>query len=761
MKDQLDHVRANLMLSLIVFMATRNSGNSVSMVLPPEDDGTTESTTAEASMRKEVRRAVLSDQTFYHDLKQLIPIVSDDGEGEYGAFKAIKSVCHSYRKGLERMSKKLEDTLAAQNQGLVLLSSKMDSLLRVMNTETLSPRKVIDSLYYAQMDDRRYRISRAHSKTFQWIFRHKSDNGLLWDDFLGWLSSPHEHNIYWVRGKAGSGKSTLMRELDEKVSEQKSLADWVQEAEFLKASSYLWNAGSVVQKSLSGLLLSIVYQLFQQRADLIESTVSSYRWQSALQGAQMMKWTDTELQEALKSFASKACPEAKLLLLVDGLDEYDGTDEQRMDMISLFKELTAIEGVKACVSSRPWVIYKDAFKSCPQLRLEELTKGDISTYVHDQLLGNELFRAQQRRHPKLLTYISDEIIQKASGVFLWVRLVVRELLKRVRDGGWASELINQLDEIPPDLDDYFKRMMESIEPRYRQDASIFLQIALCEMDFTLDQTNPNAPLTAGPDLLTLHLQYLHEEEAPEFATSSDFRPLSYDQDDEISSWLEILDRRLTSRCMGLLETSKPLPGRNRWESRVDFLHRTVKDFLCTSEAQRVLHKYTIEPYDAHMYRCNVLVADVMSLGQFEVTSREIVRVRLLNMACFLSQIQNRPNNDESAFALYDKLVVFLESVLQEAEFWSASESVETKFDEIMRELKSDWRVWQDLPIKLARKIGWQRYVDSRLSARREQVEDLIDNVDALTVGTTILSTAVPSDAFFSARSGMSEQHPWH
>jgi hypothetical protein len=367
MKDQLSHVRANLMLSLIVFMATKNFGNSVSMVLPtPQNDGTTENTTAEATMRKEVRHAALSDKTFKDDLEKLIYIVSDDNEDEYGAFKAIESVCHSHRKELEKRSKRLEDTLAAQNQDLGQLLSKMDSLLRAMNTETLYPRKVLDSLYYVQMDDRRNRVSRAHSQTFQWIFRHKSDNDLLWDDFLEWLSSPHKHNIYWVRGKAGSGKSTLMRELDEKVSEQESLADLFQEAEFLKASSYLWNAGSVVQKSLSGLLLSLVYQLFQQRADLIDSTVPSSRWQSdLLQEAQIIKWTEAELQEALKSFTSKACPEAKVLLLVDGLDEYDGTDEQRMDMISLFKGLTAIDGVKVCVSSRPWVIYKDTFKSCP------------------------------------------------------------------------------------------------------------------------------------------------------------------------------------------------------------------------------------------------------------------------------------------------------------------------------------------------------------------------------------------------------------
>jgi predicted ribosome quality control (RQC) complex YloA/Tae2 family protein len=133
MKDQLSHVRANLMLSLIVFMATKNFGNSVSMVLPtPQNDGTTENTTAEATMRKEVRLAALSDKTFKDDLEKLIYIVSDDNEDEYGAFKAIESVCHSHRKELEKRSKRLEDTLAAQNQDLGQLLSKMDSLLRAM-----------------------------------------------------------------------------------------------------------------------------------------------------------------------------------------------------------------------------------------------------------------------------------------------------------------------------------------------------------------------------------------------------------------------------------------------------------------------------------------------------------------------------------------------------------------------------------------------------------------------------------------------------
>lgn len=774
LKQQLNQVRSNLMVSLMVSMTMKRDGDAMSLVLPPrvEIDNTTASPSLEACITSEVRKILttvsnktvkrdlfssnstdLGTDTIRTDLENLIHRIADESEGLESVSNAVNAVGRSHRQQLQRMSERLEISLAAQNNNLEALSHQINILVKAMKSETASQRKVLDSLYYAQMDERRNRINRAHSQTFQWIFRPKAEDDTLWDDFVDWLSSPSKHAVYWIRGKAGSGKSTLMRELDQKVSEeQHDLRDWSRGCETLHASSYLWNAGSVTQKSLTGLLLSLVYQLFRQRADLVGLSVSSHRWQCALEpGAKMRTWTEGELQDVLRAFVRQTCPDAKVLLLVDGLDEYDGSDEQRMDMIGFFQGLSAIDGAKVCVSSRPWVIYQDAFKSCPQLRLEELTMEDISLYVHDQLLGSNLFRVQQRRYPELLTNISHEIIQKADGVFLWVRLVVRELLKRVRDGAFASELMNQLHAIPPDLDDYFMRMMETIEPRYRQDASTMLQIALCKMDFTLDHARLNVKLTAGPALLLLHLQYLHEEDAPNFVTSPDFRPLRYDDDGEVSYWVETLDRRLTSRCMGLLEAGKILPGQSLWEIKVDFLHRTARDFMCTREAQSIFHRYTDGPYDAHLYRCNVLVADTMSVHLLpsSPTSRF---ASLLDVASFLGQIQTRTCVDSLTFALYEKLMIYVETILRDATVEDGGLSVEPRFDEIAEEFLSNYKVWGDLAMNMARRIGWNEYVESRTLSRLQELEHLTDSSHVPHLGTA------PSDgfmdAFFSARSNL-------
>jgi ABC-type thiamine transport system ATPase subunit len=53
------------------------------------------------------------------------------------------------------------------------------------------------------MDNREERILEAHEKTFRWIFKDSP--------FKHWLESKTGSNLFWISGKAGSGKSTLMK----------------------------------------------------------------------------------------------------------------------------------------------------------------------------------------------------------------------------------------------------------------------------------------------------------------------------------------------------------------------------------------------------------------------------------------------------------------------------------------------------------------------------------------------------------------------
>ena len=119
----------------------------------------------------------------------------------------------------------------------------------------------------------------------------------------------------------------------------------------------------------------------------------------------------------------------KLLFLVDGLDEFEGTEEQREELIDYLLSLSRYRNLKLCLSSRPWNIYTEAFQHFPQLKLEDLTYNDISAYVVSKLQSHRLFQYIERQDPGSADQLITSIIAKAAGVFLWVRLVVRDILR--------------------------------------------------------------------------------------------------------------------------------------------------------------------------------------------------------------------------------------------------------------------------------------------------------------------------------------------
>ena len=66
-------------------------------------------------------------------------------------------------------------------------------------------RKLLRSLQFESMEARSEAVKPAHQSTLQWIFYGHSSSFKDWSSAAG--------GIDWVQGKAGSGKSTLMRYL--------------------------------------------------------------------------------------------------------------------------------------------------------------------------------------------------------------------------------------------------------------------------------------------------------------------------------------------------------------------------------------------------------------------------------------------------------------------------------------------------------------------------------------------------------------------
>lgn len=88
-----------------------------------------------------------------------------------------------------------------------------------------------------------------------------------WDNFAEWLRSGSK--VYWINGKAGSGKSTLMNYICQHPRKEELLKEWSAERGVLTPTFFFWNAGSRQQKTVDGLLRSLIYQILTQCRELI------------------------------------------------------------------------------------------------------------------------------------------------------------------------------------------------------------------------------------------------------------------------------------------------------------------------------------------------------------------------------------------------------------------------------------------------------------------------------------------------------------
>ena len=422
---------------------------------------------------------------------------------------------------------------------------------------------LLDSLRFDALEHRSIAIPGAHEKTFEWIFKQPrltddAEQSPMWSSFPDWLESDSE-NVYWITGKPGSGKSTMMKYLSHQEQMRVSLEKWAKPRRVITANFYSWSAGTGLQKSQEGLLRTLCYQILQQ----VPSTAPRLfpgRWAMLKlfdNGAtsQLPPWTWRELFDGLVSLDPSSHHDFALSIFVDGLDEFEG-DHRRL--IELIKKFHSRPGIKVCISSRPWNEFRDAFASCPQLRMEMLTRKDIELYVGTRLRENLAFAELREEVPTEADALMEGVVEKAKGVFLWVAVVTNALLVGLTDGDTLEDLQNMLDDLPSDLAYLYTSLWEKIKPNYRSDgARLILLYQAYTQSPILRPTLVSVIQTPMPAEVLWHAQG-GGPMSPELIVRT-------------------LKRRLNSRTMGLLEVTSA--------SVIEYLHRTVRDWIETVWAE--------------------------------------------------------------------------------------------------------------------------------------------------------------------------------
>lgn len=450
----------------------------------------------------------------------------------------------------------------------------------------------ISRIRYDTIQERELTIKDAYQGTFRWIFDDENTTG-----FKNWLSS--DGKLYWITGKPGSGKSTLMRYLMQPASLpsrqsrcEEHLRQWAGNGENLTIISFhFWAIGSPMQRTKEGLFRTLLVQLFQNHPEVIP-TVAPSRWASlSLFNEDPQHLTETELGDMFRQAISHISTRAKLALFIDGLDEFDGDCNA---LVSLIGECISWP-IKICVSSRPWTEFENAFGEYPQLKMEDLTCNDMSRYVMAKFGANSRFRTFRERQPEVAIAISRSVTEKANGVFLWVNIVVSSLLAGIVSGDRIEDLESRLDLLPPEIQDLYENIIESIDPIYREHAAQLFKL--------------KSTCTETPSLQLLW--YADEVKFLERAIDEVSGTVTVK---EMQGRLEDMRLRLVSRCKGLLEVHKhisPVSCRSKDKispdevaaysgGTVTYLHRTFSDFLKRHDVQEKLDGFIVKTYDPNL-----------------------------------------------------------------------------------------------------------------------------------------------------------------
>ncbi|ETS80322.1 hypothetical protein PFICI_07851 [Pestalotiopsis fici W106-1] len=521
-------------------------------------------------------------------------------------------------------------SVSAQNaKSLEIARQSLDSLvLDASFHESQAKRdRLLQSLKYPGFNERRNQVAEAYKNTGTWIFAGDGDeidsledrarssseditsetsesqetrhnvqdyvSAIKWDSFSNWLRSTD--TIYWISGKPGAGKTTLVKFIINHPDTQTFLKVW--QPSPLIVSHFLWRPGTELQRSIKGLLCSLVQQLLENSTTVLDSILQCVPRVN-------MKDTDTDWSaEELRLLCLRVLStyDRPICLFLDGLDEVDSRDGV-VRLLNLVDEVAESANIKICLSSRPEPLLQRRLSIYPSLRLQDLNMGDLELYARDRVILPDGYVADRGRDDLI-----HSLVNKAEGVFLWLVLAVSSINRGAEYGDTIDLVDERIRQLPGDLIELYKDMWNRAckdDPlQYRQTAALYFKLLLIhrEEDSAFERS------FFGWDLFTFTLASTstadeilqHGNRAPDLISEA-----------TILQRCQEVERKIGIYCFGLIELGPgqdylgdedttvvghygdafdkllPLTGGKRV---LRFMHRTAHDFLLdTADGRAIL-----------------------------------------------------------------------------------------------------------------------------------------------------------------------------
>ena len=426
---------------------------------------------------------------------------------------------------------------------------------------------ILQTLDYDGREDREAQIelTEAEESTFAWAWEHHG--------FNEWLKSTE--GIFWIQGKPGSGKSTLMNYLagvgsgilQNRLQSYHPPANRRDRPWSILRFYFDFRAGKDLPNNLDGLTRALCLQIYRQIAELRplfddDSSGIEIAWSQA-------RLRTPQLRGLLRKIARAS---TNLLFLVDGLDE----SEDLVDVVRFLKKLTPpadgeSTNCKICLASRPDKDLDLELDRYMGMKLQDANVRAISAFV-DTRIDVDGFKDMYGL--TTLGDLRDNLVVKAEGIFMWARFAADEIRRGIADGQDMEKLNARLVALPPSLQEVFERVIARMDSRNVREAHLALQLIFAWQSLQgKEQSTMSRNLTLP--VLAAAVKILLNENASQ--SSTDWQP-------ECLRFKQLL----SSSLGGLLDFVTVEPGSyTRLEGRiilkplllVKFTHETVRTFL--------------------------------------------------------------------------------------------------------------------------------------------------------------------------------------
>ena len=210
---------------------------------------------------------------------------------------------------------------------------------------------------------------------------------------------------------------------------------------------------AAIQKNLEGLLKSVVYQVLEKSITIQRDLHPLWRkWRDGAlrHGSEFHRTTTgtvlrstqpesdhgsefiltiSQLNEGFTKILEQRSVPLRITLFVDALDEYDGIPERMVDFVkdTVRKRSGSFTQIRIMFTSRPWETFKDNFRlqlGSKCMNRHRKTWSIMSHMLKSNVSINNILTSPHTNVASTAEELKQSLIDRAQGVFLWIRLVL-------------------------------------------------------------------------------------------------------------------------------------------------------------------------------------------------------------------------------------------------------------------------------------------------------------------------------------------------